>query len=123
MSRTRADAAEEAVEMEQAAEPAEAGDQQGAPPEPEFQPGDVVVVSETFHSPYFRGLTGVIDGQSLKSGSGQTLWPLKIDIPPYKTLIPAKYLRLKESAGGLKSGSTAGPSRKSFFGRLFSRRK
>ena len=114
MSKSQADAVQETE-----ASTAETG---AAPnvqePEPEFQPGDVVVISETFHSAYFRGLTGVIDGKSRKGGSGQTLWPLKIDVPPHRTLIPAKYLRLKEAAGAAGSQSS---SKGSFFSRLFAR--
>ncbi len=103
--------------------------------EPVFQPGDVVVISEDFHSAYFRGLVGVVDGPGFHGATADTLYRLKIDVPPHKTIIPAKYLRLQSEAGpaareapGPAPAQEApgyAPSRTqgSFWSRLFSRRK
>lgn len=105
--------------------------------EPEFRPGDVVVIARDFHSSYFRGLVGVVEGPGRKGGTAQTLYPLKIDVPPHHTLIPAKYLQLQSeaeeaigagsspasSSRGARNSSAADRSRGSLLSRLFSRGK
>lgn len=113
MAETDAHQPEVAAPVEESA-PAEAPageDRDGS----RFRPGDTVVISEAFHSSYFRGLTGVVDGESIRGATGQTLWPLKIDVPPYRTLIPAEYLRPQEATGAA--------ARRGFWARLFSGRR
>lgn len=132
MSETRKDAVQEAEEAVAASGDA-AAEHEAEAPEPALAPGDVVVVSENYHSSYFRGLVGVIDGESIKGGSGQTLWPLKIDVPPHRTLVPAKYLKRTEAGGASRlvavgagtnpQAKTPSPARGSLFSRLFSRGK
>lgn len=66
--------------------------------ETRFQVGDVVVVRSDFHSKYYRNLTGTITGEAIKGGTADPLWPVKIDVPPYKLKIAGKYLQLKAEA-------------------------
>lgn len=98
-------------------------------PEPIFEVGDVVVVRESFHSQYFRLMTGVIQSRSENSGTDHTLWIVKIDAKPNRLIIPAKYLQLKseadaEAAAKPKSASVNGSdasnskSKGSFFTRF-----
>lgn len=106
------------------------------PVEPVFQPGDVVVISQDFHSAYFRGLVGVVDGPGRKGATADTLYRLKIDVPPHHTLIPAKYLQLESKAGAAGAtggtvrseskqatppGHSPGQAKGSFWSRLFKR--
>lgn len=67
-------------------------------PEVHFNVGDVVVVRQDFHSKYYRGMTGVIEGEAEKGGTAEMLWPVKIDVTPYRIYISGKYLQLKEEA-------------------------
>lgn len=108
----------------------------------EFRPGDAVVVTQDFHSSYFRGLVGTVQGEPIQGPTGQTLYRLKIDVPPHTTLIPDKYLQLKSEAdqaptataqtapsapaekpNDASNGKAAERPRGSFFSRLFSRGK
>lgn len=73
-----------------------AKEQEGAkeqPDEPSFAVGDPVVIREDFHSKYFQGLHGTIAGPPREGGTPLPLWPVKLDVPPYETLMAAKYLR------------------------------
>lgn len=103
-----------------------------------FRPGDVVVVSQDFHSTFFRGRVGVVDGPAIQGATGQTLYRLKIDVPPHHALIPDQYLQLKSEADqtpkapapaepkGEKpksNGATAAQAKGSFLSRLFSKGK
>lgn len=100
----------------------------------EFRPGDVVVVTQDFHSNYFRGRVGIVDGPPVQGATGQTLYRLKIDVPPHTALIPGEYLQLKSEADKAPKASAApapksgdaktnGATGGSFFSRLFSKGK
>ncbi len=81
--------------------------------EPTFEVGETVIVREDFHSKYFQGMRGIISGPARKGGTPQTLWPLKIDVAPYETVMAGKYLRrptaeeLREEEGGASDSSAA----------------
>lgn len=66
---------------------------QQQPEEPTFEVGEAVIIREDFHSKYFRGLHGTIAGPPRKGGTALPLWPVKLAVPPYETLMAAKYLR------------------------------
>lgn len=96
-----------------------------------FQTGDTVVILESFHNDYFRGLKGTIEGPPTKGGSSDLLWPVKIDVEPYRIKLAAKYLALADKAqsgeaqqpsASASQGARADGGKKSFLSRLFSRR-
>lgn len=84
--------------------------------EESFEVGERVVIREDFHSAYFRGLEATIAGPARKAGPSKPVWPIKLDVPPYETVMHGKYLmRLdeweaspKQGAGEQASGSLLG---------------
>ena len=92
----------------------------------QFEVGEHVVIREDFHSKYFQGLHGTIAGPPVKGGTALTLWPVKIDVKPYQTVIAGKYLRRPtdaERAARAASGSAStGPAKRGWLSRIFSGR-
>lgn len=97
--------------------------------EPTFEVGESVVIREDFHSKYFQGLHATIAGPVRKGGTPQALWPLKIDVAPYQTVMAGKYLRrpseeeiqsLSEegASGDGAPASTPPKAKKSLLGRI-----
>lgn len=60
---------------------------------PKFKVGEEVVIREDFHSVYFQGLHAKIAGPSRTAGTGETLWPLRLDVKPFEMVIVEKHLR------------------------------